>query len=228
MKELLIFRVDDSNRIEVLYKDRDMKDFVNVCITKSKDLSIAEDGEIPGIEINTNILEYIMATQYNRLEDVRPELCKFIKYLLANQEDNISKNINTFINKYLNDKCNVGDSHIVKFDKKAFIYNAYFKFEIINGKVYVSCYYKHNDRELTCYFVNRKIDDFNKDGRLNMLERQIVYDFIKNYKLNFNATKFINEYNKLIKEMYKYSKLSILSTRNSLAIERDININDIL
>ena len=40
MKELLIFRVNDSDRIEVLYKDRDMKDFVNVCITKYKDLSM--------------------------------------------------------------------------------------------------------------------------------------------------------------------------------------------
>lgn len=205
-----------------------MKDFVNVCITKSKDLSITEDGEIPSTATNTNILEYIIATQYNRLEDVRPELCKFIKHLLKNQEENISKNINTFINKYLNDKCNVGDSHIVKFDKKAFIYNAYFKFEIINGKVFVSFFYKNNGRDLTCYFVNKKIADFNKDGRLNMPDRKIVYDFIKNFKLNFNATKFIDEYNKLIKDMYKYSKLPILSTRNSLSIERDVNINDIL
>ena len=82
MNELLIFKINSNLDLNVYFKDRDMKDFVNVTHVKYESEKHLLHGDA---EYNSNILEYIISNEFHRLKDVRHELCGFISFLNNNE-----------------------------------------------------------------------------------------------------------------------------------------------
>ena len=220
MNELLIFKINSSLDLDVYYKDRDMKDFVVVSRVKYETDKPLLHG---GAEINSNILEYLIANEFPRLKDVRHELCGFISYLHNTEDDYRRVTLNDFMEKYrVHKTLGIGDSHILEFNKERFIAKTYFKFKFNKNKTAVILCYENIDT-INIPLIECSLSNYiNKKYTINSTKLQREID---SNKLNINTESVIDSLRIIINDddMKYMSTLPVLEY-NDVTVSKIVNI----
>lgn len=226
MKELLIFRINDIRDLNVYYKDRDMKDFVNITTVNYKSglLGRVNGAKFDNTTLNTDIIEYIIHNELPRFEDVRPELARFILFLYHSSDDARAVTIKDFMKRYIENDFSVWDSHIVEFDKELFKTNIYFEFILNKTETIVNFYY--NNKKSNVNLISCTLEEFiNKKYEIYELNLGI---FIKELKLNISVGKVLKVLKRTITNIKNITKSELLDDiSTSITKKESINFYDI-
>lgn len=233
MHELLIFRINEDRNLEVYYKDRDMKDFVNVAKIEYATFKIHQPGISAGIEptvLNTNVIEFIIYNELPRFQDVRPELARFLQCLYNNPDDARSVSITDFMKKYTDyEDLSVWDSHIIEFDKNLYKAKMYFEYIFnVNKTVVNFCY--ENGKVVKTELVSDTLENF-KNSKYEFNGDNLV-KFIETFKLLIDVNKVLKVFartNLFVKDMMKSKLLESISTtiiKNEMISFYDIKLEE--
>ena len=233
MQELLIFRINDSKDLDVYYKDRDMKDFVNVAKIKYTTFKIHQPGISAGSEptlLNTNVIEFIIYNELPRFQDVRPELARFLQFLYNTPDEPRSVTIKDFMKKYIDyEDLSIWDSHIIEFDKNLYKAKMYFEYIFnVNKTVINFCY--DNGTVLKTELVSDTLDNF-KNSKYEFNGDNLI-KFIETFKLLIDVNKVLKVFactNLYVKEIIRSKLLESVSTtiiKNEMISFYDIKLEE--
>lgn len=220
MNELLIFKINSNLDLNVYFKDRDMKDFVNVTHVKYESEKHLLHGDA---EFNSNVLEYIISNEFHRLKDVRHELCGFISFLNNNENDYRRITLNDFMEKYrVHKTLGIGDSHILEFNKEAFRSRVYFKFNFSKTNTEVILCYE-NINKINIPLIECSLAEYTSNEY--KIDSAKLQKHIDNNKLNIDTKAVIDILQKLIvgNDMKYMSTLPVLEY-NDVIVSKIVNI----